>query len=57
MKCKMCGMCPIQPLGICLFIWIAAILCVIVVGTAIYVKKKKKEENSLENEEENEETK
>ncbi len=29
-KCKVCGICPIQPLGICLFIWIAIVIIVII---------------------------
>lgn len=28
-KCKVCGICPIQPLGICLFIWIAMIVAIV----------------------------
>jgi len=42
-KCKVCGICPIQPLGICLFIWIAIIIVVIIV-IVIIAKKGKKEE-------------
>lgn len=42
-KCKVCGICPIQPLGICLFIWLAIILVVIVVVIIIASKSGKDE--------------
>ncbi len=40
-KCRLCGICPVQPLGICLFVWIgaAAILAVMIV---IYIRAEKK---------------
>lgn len=45
-KCSVCGICPVQPLGICLFIWIAIIVVIIViVVVVIVVKKKKKDKN------------
>lgn len=47
-KCKVCGICPVQPLGICLFIWIAIIIIIIVV---IVVIKKKKEDDKENNKE------
>lgn len=37
-KCKLCGICPFQPLGICLFVWIAIII-VVAVAVVIIVKK------------------
>ena len=40
-KCKVCGICPFQPLGVCLFIWIAVILIVLVL-IIVLVKKKNK---------------
>lgn len=39
-KCKVCGICPIQPLGICLFIWLAAVVVILLV-IVIKVNKKK----------------
>lgn len=46
-KCKVCGICPVQPLGICLFIWIAIIvvLAIVVIVVVIVVSKNKKKEN------------
>ena len=43
-KCKVCGICPVQPLGICLFIWIAIILVlvIVIVVVVIVVTKNKK---------------
>ena len=44
-KCKICGFCP-EPLGLCIFIWIAilvAIIIIVVVIIIIVLKKKKKE--------------
>lgn len=41
-KCKVCGICPIQPLGICLFIWIAIILIVFILVIILISKGKKK---------------
>lgn len=43
-KCKVCGICPIQPLGICLFIWIAILLIAAVVIVVLILKNKKKDE-------------
>lgn len=31
-KCKVCGICPIQPLGICLFIWLVIIVAIVVIA-------------------------
>ena len=46
-KCKLCGICPVQPLGICLFIWIAVILLIVIILVIVIAvactKKKKKE--------------
>lgn len=41
-KCKVCGICPIHPLGICMFIWIGiiVIIALIVVYNIIAHKKK-----------------
>ena len=46
-KCSVCGICPVQPLGICLFIWIAIIvvIIIIVIVVVVVVKKKKNKEN------------
>ncbi len=45
-KCKVCGICPIQPLGICLFIWIAIILLAIIfIVIVVSVAKKKNGKN------------
>lgn len=45
-KCPICGFCP-QPLGLCIFIWLAIILIVIVVViVVISVNKKKNKEKS-----------
>lgn len=41
-KCKVCGICPFQPLGICLFIWLAIILAVVIAVIIIASKAKKK---------------
>lgn len=40
-KCKVCGICPVQPLGICLFIWIAIILIVVILAFVLLSKGKK----------------
>lgn len=47
-KCKVCGICPFQPLGICLLIWIAIIvvLVIVVIVVVVIVSKNKKKENS-----------
>lgn len=44
-KCKVCGICPFQPLGICLFIWLAIILIVVIVVILLISKGKKKNKN------------
>lgn len=43
-KCKVCGICPVQPLGICLFIWIAIIIVLIVVVLIVVKSRKDKDE-------------
>lgn len=43
-KCKVCGICPFQPLGICLFIWLAIVLLVIIL-IAVILKKAKNKKN------------
>ncbi len=43
-KCSLCGFCP-QPLGLCIFIWIAIIVVIVVIIVVIIVMKKKKERN------------
>ncbi len=42
-KCKLCGFCPFHPFGVCMFIWLGALLLValVVVYNIIAVKKKK----------------
>ncbi len=48
-KCKICHFCP-QPLGLCIFIWIAIIVAVLVVGAIVaLVLKKQKEKADKEN--------
>lgn len=37
-KCKLCGICPVQPLGICLFVWIGIAL-VIIILLIVIIKK------------------
>ncbi len=49
-KCKVCGICPIQPLGICLFIWIAIIIVIIVVVVIIILRKKKNDDKNKKSE-------
>lgn len=44
-KCKLCGICPVQPLNICLFIWIAVAVLIILVVVIIIVSKNKKKKN------------
>ena len=46
-KCSLCGFCP-QPLGLCIFIWIAIIIVVAVVVVIIIVKTKKKDNGQKE---------
>ena len=41
-KCKVCGICPFQPLGICLFIWLAIILIAVIIVVVLICKDKKK---------------
>lgn len=49
-QCRLCGICPVQPLGICLFVWIGA--AAVLAGTLAFVlirnRKKKKEVPGLE---------
>lgn len=48
-KCKVCGICPFQPLGICLFIWLLIIIIIIIaVIVVLKILKKKKEEDDKE---------
>lgn len=44
-KCRVCGICPFQPLGICLFIWIAIILAILIIAVIIIKKLRKKEDD------------
>lgn len=37
-KCKLCGICPVQPLNICLFIWVLTVLLISIV-IAFLVRK------------------
>lgn len=41
-KCSLCGFCP-QPLGLCIFIWIAIIVIIVVIIVVVVMMKKKKE--------------
>ncbi|MBR7021722.1 MAG: hypothetical protein IKI15_11845 [Lachnospiraceae bacterium] len=43
-KCPLCGFCP-QPLGLCIFIWLAIIIVIVVVVIIVVKKTGKKEEN------------
>ncbi len=52
-KCRVCGICPFQPLGICLFIWIAIILIVVIL-IVVLVSKKKKDEDEKKDEKQSE---
>lgn len=47
-SCRLCGICPIQPLGICLFVWIgiAAVIVIAVILLCIRSAKKKKAKKS-----------
>ena len=47
-KCKVCGICPFQPLGICLFIWLAIILIVIILVSILNSMGKKKNKEKKE---------
>ncbi|MBR1763954.1 MAG: hypothetical protein IJ746_01005 [Ruminococcus sp.] len=40
-KCSLCGFCP-QPLGLCIFIWIAIIVVIAVIVVVVILMKKKK---------------
>lgn len=40
--CKLCGICPVQPLNICLFIWILVVLLVVIVIMILIRKAQKK---------------
>lgn len=40
-KCHVCGFCP-QPLGLCIFIWIAIVVEIIVIVVVVVMVKKKK---------------
>lgn len=46
-KCKLCGICPIQPLGICLFIWIAIIIIIVIIVVIVVVRGKKKKNDTV----------
>lgn len=41
-RCKVCGICPVQPLGVCLFIWIATVVAIIIIAAVVIIVKKKK---------------
>ncbi len=40
--CKLCGICPFQPLGICMFVWLGIILLLIILIIAAAKKSKSK---------------
>ena len=29
--CRLCGVCPVQPLGICLFVWVGCVIIFLVI--------------------------
>lgn len=41
-KCRLCGVCPFRPLGVCLFLWVLLILLVAIVLTILILKAQKK---------------
>ena len=38
--CPVCGICPVQPLGLCLFIWAAIVLAVLIIIVSAVIKEK-----------------
>ena len=45
-KCKVCGICPFHPFGVCMFIWIAILLVIVLIvlyNVRAHSKKKKRE--------------
>ena len=46
-KCSLCGFCP-QPLGLCIFIWIAILVAVVIVIVVIILVVKKKKSGDKE---------
>ena len=45
-KCKVCGICPFHPFGVCMFIWIAILLVIMLIvlyNVRAHSKKKKRE--------------
>ncbi|MBO4535471.1 MAG: hypothetical protein J5755_05990, partial [Clostridia bacterium] len=47
--CKVCHICPVQPLGICLFIWIAIAVAVVIVAVIVVIIIKKVKQNKDRN--------
>ena len=48
--CKICHFCP-QPLGLCIFIWIAIIIAVIIIAVVVYLIIKKKRDSDRDKKE------
>ena len=46
-KCSLCGFCP-QPLGLCIFIWIAILVAVVIVIVVVILVVKKKKSGDKE---------
>ncbi|MBR6019696.1 MAG: hypothetical protein IK055_05710 [Lachnospiraceae bacterium] len=41
-KCNFCGICPVQPLGVCLLLWIGGVIAIIIVVVLIVRSSSKK---------------
>lgn len=47
-KCKLCGFCPFHPFGVCMFIWLGAVLLIALAAAYIVVSSKKKKKRAAE---------
>ena len=47
-KCKVCGICPFHPFGVCMFIWLGILLLVVIVIVYNVVSIKKKKQRAAE---------
>lgn len=47
-KCSLCGICPVQPLGICLFVWIGIAVVAVAAVVCIAVKSRHKKNSSAQ---------
>ena len=47
-KCKVCGICPFHPFGVCMFIWLGILLLVVAVIAYNIVSAKKKKKRAAE---------